>query len=136
MEVITTQNYTQIFHYVLISSPCRMIFYSKLTFSVVIVLSHVKLVVENCSKLPFSILDCLLLYYILKILFQKNLPSMAFQNKNVTHVSEYFENLMVITIFQCVQIFETTTLRLCVQQAHWARLNLSVQKLLKLNLPE
>ena len=42
----------------------------------------------------------------------------------------------MITSTQGVQIFEITTLRFCVQQSHWIKSTLIVQKMLKLSLPE
>ena len=36
--------------------------------------------------------------------------------------------------FYCVQIFDTTTFRFCVQKCHWIKPTLNVHKMLKLNL--
>ena len=66
-----------------------------------------------------SILDCLLLDYIMKISIQKistfsGLPEL----KCNACIRKNWMKVMVITITSGVQIFKTTTLRFCVNQSH------------------
>ena len=67
-----------------------MINNEKLSVKIVIHLQDVQVGMENYSILTFSILDYLILDFILKILIQKNLPSVACKNWNATHISEDF----------------------------------------------
>ena len=58
------------------------------------------------------------------------------EQKCIVGIRSFWKKLMVITTTKIFQIFETTTLRFWVQQLHWIKLTLNVQKMLKLNPPE
>ena len=114
-----------------------MIIYSKSPVNFVIVLWYLKVVVDNCSTLYFSVLDCVLLDSIMNSSIQNiSIFNGTPEQKYNACVKIFLRKVMVIICFKCFHIFEATTLRFWVHQSHWIRSNLIAQKLLNPNLPE